>query len=265
LRAADPPETQLFKTNNVDFPARGSLRIGLGATILHGVAIPFSGLAGDLTQWGVLRVDFGLGDNFELQVRGIARQDLHIDRSRSNPVPPTDVTGDRTHDVGDFSIATLVKLSSERGRRPSVGCRIELKLPNTDDTNGIGTNTSDVFLSLLLEKRLGRFALFTDSGLGILSEPTVARSQNDVFVYGLGSEYALSSSLTLMSELYGRWAPSGSRPGTEDHSQLRGGIAWKTGRVTCELLLSRGLTRHDEKLGLALGVDALLRTKGGTW
>src|SRR2546422_11370350 len=90
VRAADPPLTESLKTNSLDFPARGALRMGFGATYLHGVEIPFSGLAGDLRQVGVLRADAGVSDNVVVQLRGIVRQDLRIDPSRSNPVPPAE-------------------------------------------------------------------------------------------------------------------------------------------------------------------------------
>jgi hypothetical protein len=255
LPADDPPRAELLKTNTLDFPARGALRLGFAVTYLQGVEIPFSGLAGNLTQWGVLRGDAGVSDNVAVQVRGILYQDLHIDAARSDPVPPVTVTGRNAYDVGDFSVATLVRVAPERRRRPGLGLRFELKLPNTDDTDGIGTNTTDVFLALLLEKRFGRFRLFSDTGIGILSEPTVARSQNDVVVYGLGSTCALSSGITLMSEVNGRWAPSGSLPGTEDQGQLRAGLSWRTKAVTYEMLLTRGLNRGDENFGVALDVS----------
>lgn len=248
------PATQLLKTNDLEFTPKGTIRVGMSADWLRGVSIPYSGLAGDLWQLGVLRVDAGFSDRIEVQVRGIVRQDLRIDESRSHPVTGTPTSG-RTHDVGDFTVTTLARVMNERGFRPAVGLRVEAKLPNTDETKGIGTNSTDVLLTVLLQKRVGRVTVFSDAGIGILTEPTVLRSQNDVLVYGLGSKYEVSRHVTFMAEVNGRWAPSGYLPGTEDHSQLRGGVAWRQGGLTCEFLLTHGFTRFDESVGAAFGLS----------
>ena len=248
------PSTQLLKTNDLEFTPKGTIRVGVSADWLRGVSIPYSGLAGDLWQLGVLRVDIGFSERIEVQVRGIVRQDLRIDESRSTPASGVPASG-RTHDVGDFTVTTLARVINERGLRPAIGFRVEAKLPNTDETRGIGTNSTDVLLTVLLQKRIGGLTVFSDVGIGILTEPAVPRSQNDVLVYGLASKYELSRHVTLMAELNGRWAPSGFLPGTEDHSQLRGGLAWRQGGLTCEFLLTHGLTRFDESVGGAFGLS----------
>lgn len=249
------PATQLLKTNDLAFVPKGTIRVGLSADYLKEVELPFSGLAGDLWQFGVLRVDIGFSDRVEVQVRGIVRQSLSVDEGRSTPVPPVTVSSGTTHDVGDFTATTLVRVMDEKVWWPAVGFRVEAKLPNTDEAKGIGTNSTDVIVTALLQKRFGDLTVFSDVGIGILTEPTLLRSQNDVLEYGLAAKYLVSRHIMFMGEVNGRWAPSGYLPGTEDHSQLRGGLAWRQGGLTCEFLLTKGLTHYDEQWGAAFGLS----------
>ena len=249
------PATQLLKTNDLTLVPKGTIRVGLSADYLKEVEFPYSGLAGDLWQLGVLRLDFGLGDRVQVQVHGILNQRLSIDEAASQPVPPAEVTAGATTDVGDFTVTTLVRVMDERTSWPGVGFRVEAKLPNTNDAKGIGTNTTDVIVTGLLQKRFGDLTVFSDVGIGILTEPTLLGSQNDVLEYGVAATYLVSRHVLFMGEVNGRWAPSGELPGTEDHSQLRGGLAWRQGGLTCEFLLTKGLTRYDEQWGAAFGLS----------
>ncbi len=263
----DVPATQLLKTNDLYLAPKGTLRVGVAVTFLDRIEIPYSGLAGDLWQYGVIRLDAGLGDRVEVQVRGIFRQSLSIDAARSQPVPPVTAASGTTSDVGDFDFTTIVRVMDDDGAWPAVGFRVEAKLPNTDETRGIGTNSTDVILTALLQKRVDRLTVFTDVGLGILTEPSVTHSQNDVLEYGVGAKVLVSRHVMFMGEWNGRWAPSGSLPGTEDHAQLRGGLSWRQGGLTCEFLVSRGLTRYDERWGasfaLSFGFPIFERVRSG--
>lgn len=258
---AERTGTQLLRTNSLDLVPKGTIQLGVSVDYLKGVFLPFSGLAGDLTRYGTLRADIGFGDRIEVQVRGIIDQTLSIDTARSDPGPGVALTSDRTSDVGDFTLTTLARLTEERRHFPAFGMRVEAKLPNTDQDKGIGTNTTDVLLSVLSEKHAGRLSVFSDLGLGILTEPTAPESQNDVVTYGLAATSRISSHFTLMGEINGRWAPSGFHPGTEDHSQIRAGGAYRHRGFTCELLFTRGLTRFDEDYGVALGASWMFRTR----
>lgn len=258
---AERTGTQLLRTNSLDFVPKGTLQVGVSVDYLNGVFLPFSGLGGDLTRYGTLRADIGFGDHIEVQVRGIIDQTLSIDTARSNPSPELTLTSDRTSDVGDFALATLARLTEERRHLPAFGMRVEAKLPNTNQNKGIGTNTTDVLLSVLTEKHAGRLSVFSDIGLGILTEPTVPESQDDVVIYGLAATGRIRSHFTLMGEVNGRWAPSGFLPGTEDHSQIRAGGAFKHRGFTCELLFTHGLTRFDEDYGISLGASWMFRAR----
>ena len=165
------------------------------------------------------------------------------------------MTGQTTHDTGDFSFITLAQVMPERGLRPAVGLRVEAKLPNSNERRGIGTNTTDVLLSVPIQKQLGRLFVVSDLGLGILTVPTDAQAQDDVLLYCLAAAWKASPRWMLSGELVGRWAPAGGHPGTGDRSSLRAGIAWMSGPNAVGLALSRGLVADEEDLGVMLAVS----------
>ncbi len=246
------PGPLFFQTPTLAFVPKGTVRLTLGASYLHDVSIPTSGLAGNLQQLGLVRADIGFSSRIEVRVQGMLRQRLEIDQERSHQVPPSQVTGDTTHDAGDFSVITIARLLPERQVLPAIGLRVEAKLPNTNEQRGIGTNTTDVILSVPMQKTYGKMFVVVDAGIGILTEPTNAQSQNDVLVYGFAAAYSATPRLLVSGELAGRWAASGSHPGTGDQATLRAGAAYSFGPSAVGVLLSRGLDRYGERFGVAL-------------
>lgn len=249
------PGPLFFETPTLAFIPKGTARVTVGAAWKNGVSIPSSGLAGDLAQLGLVRVDLGFSSRIEVRVQGIVRQRLAIDEERSHQVPPSQVTGDTTHDAGDFSVITIMRLMPDRSGRPTLGLRVEAKLPNTDEQRGIGTDTTDVIISLPVQQRFGKLFVVADVGLGILTEPKNAQSQNDVLVYGLAGAYAATPRLLFSGELAGRWADSGSHPGTGNQSTIRAGSSYSFGPTAVGLLVSRGLDRNGERWGVTLALS----------
>ncbi len=246
------PGPLFFQTPTLAFVPKGTVRVTIGAAYLHDVTIPYSGLAGNLTQLGLVRADLGFSSRIEVRVQGMVRQRLEIDEGQSHQVPPSQVTGDTTHDAGDFSVITIARLLPERQVGPAIGFRVEAKLPNTDEHRGIGTNTTDVILSVPMQKSFGKMFVVVDAGLGILTEPTNAQSQNDVLVYGFAAAYPATPRLLVSGEVAGRWAVSGSNPGTESQATLRAGVSYSFGPSAVGVLVSRGLDRYGERYGVAL-------------
>lgn len=246
------PGPLFFQTPTLSFVPKGTVRITAGATYLSDVTIPSSGLAGDLSQFGLVRFDFGFSNRIEVRVQGMVRQHLDIDEGRSHQVPPSQVTGNSTHDAGDFSVITIARLLPETDKLPTVGFRVEAKLPNTDEQRGIGTNTTDVILSVPIQKSFGKMFVVADAGIGILTEPKNAQSQNDVLVYGLAAAYAPTPRLLVSGEVAGRWATSGSEPGTGSQATLRTGVSYSFGPSAVGVLLSRGLDHNGERFGVGV-------------
>lgn len=249
------PGPLFFFTPTLSFVPKGTVRITVGSGFSRGVTIPSSGLVGDLWQLGLVRADLGFSDRIEVRIQGVVRQELRLDLERSHPIPPTDVTGDTTHDAGDFSVITIARVVPERGWKPAAGIRIEAKLPNTDERRGIGTNTTDVLLSVPLQKRFGRLFVATDLGIGILTEPKNAQSQNDVFLYGLAAAWQASPAVMLSGELVGRLSTAPGNTGTGSHAALHAGASYSIGPTAVGVILSRGLSADAESFGVTLAVS----------
>jgi hypothetical protein len=94
--------------------------------------------------------------------------------------------------------------------------------------------------------------MVADLGLGILTEPTDAQSQNDVLVYGFAAAYDATPQFQISGELAGRWASSGSEPGTGNQSTLRIGASYSFGPSAVGVQGSRGLDRYGERFGVGL-------------
>ena len=186
------PGPLYFETPTLAFVPKATLRVTTEARLLEGVTLPASGLAGDLSELEMVRVDIGFGSRIEVRIQGAFREYLRIDAKSSHARPPTAVTGRTKPDTGDFSISTIAQVMPERGVRPVVRPRIEAKLPNTTERRGIGTNTTDVLLSAPVQIQLGRLLVAADLGLGILSVPTDAQTQDDVLLCGLAAGWKAS-------------------------------------------------------------------------
>ena len=249
------PGPLFYGTPTLRFVPKGTLRVTFGVQLLHGVELPYSGLAGDLAQLGITRLEIGFGRTIEVRIQGAVRQALRIDEDRSDPGPRVDVDGGATRDSGDFSVLTIARILPERGWKPAFGLRVEVKLPNTDERKGIGTNTTDVLLSVPAQKRLGRFLLNSDLGIGILTVPTDAQRQTDTLLYGLAAAWEASQSWTLSGEVNGRWSPPGGEPGTGNRADLRAGVSWSSGSWALGLTFSHGFGEGGEDLGVTLALS----------
>ena len=249
------PGPLFLETPTLTFVPKGTMRVTVGAQLLHGVELPYSGLAGDLAQLGLTRVEIGFGRTIQVRIQGAIQQVLRVDQSRSDPKPWVDVDGGVTRDSGDFSVLTVAQVLPQRGWKPAWGLRVEVKLPNTDQTKGIGTNTTDVLLSVPGQKRLGRLLLNSDLGIGILTVPTNAQRQTDVLLYGFGAAWDLGPRWMLSGEVNGRWSSAGGAPGTGNRADLRAGVAWSYRSWALGLTLAHGFGEGGEDVGATLAVS----------
>jgi hypothetical protein len=150
-----------------------------------------------------------------------------------------------------------MKLRNETRRWPALGFRFGVKLPNTDQTRGIGTNTTDFYASILAGKKLlnNRLNLFGNLGLGILQAPTDRFTQNDVLLYGLGGIYTVNERLNIVGEVNGFHSTRRRAPlGTEDYSEARLGAQLRALGVRWNAAAIFGLSDRAPRTGFALGV-----------
>lgn len=250
-------------TDDVDITPAGAFDIGAGVDFLQNVKFPLSGLKGDLTRVGNIRVRTGFASNIELQIEGTVQNFLAIN-SQTLPSPiPLNVTGNSTNDFEDITIATKIKLVNENGVIPAIGLKLGFQLPNSDQARGIGTNQINVFGTAIVQKRFGRRAagdptanIFGNIGIGIMTAPIERFTQNDVLLYGLAGILRLNRRINLVSEVNGRVnTRSGDAPlGTESVGNFRIGTQIKASGLRFDTAALFGLTKHSPRTGVTFGV-----------
>ncbi|MGB8509362.1 MAG: hypothetical protein WCD76_13315 [Pyrinomonadaceae bacterium] len=248
-------------TEDVDVLAPGTLRIQAGIDFVQDAKFPASGLTGDLTRVGVIGINVGLSPNVEFQIRGVLQNFLSINSATLNPAITRSFApgSNSTNDTGDFSLATKIKLRNETRRGPSLGFRFGVELPNSDEARGIGVNQTNAFGTILVGKKFGRdgrLNTFGNIGLGILTAPTQAFTQNDVLLYGVAGILRLNRQINLAGEVNGRAnTRSGRAPlGTESQSEARLGLQIKATGLRFDVAGIAGLTGASPRSGVTFGV-----------
>ncbi len=253
-------------TEDVDITPEGSFEIAAGVDFLQNAKFPLSGLRGDQTRVGDIRIRTGFSSNVEFQVEGVLKNFVAIN-SAVTPAPiPLTIDGNSTSDSGDFIISTKIKLKNETKNLPAVGFKFGFQLPNSNQARGIGTNQINVFGKILVQKRFGRNGVkdprvnvFGNLGLGIMTAPLERFTQNDVLLYGIAGVYRLSDRINIVSEINGRAnTRSGNAPlGTESISQFRIGTQIKASSLRFDTAAIFGLTRFSPRSGVTFGVTYL--------
>lgn len=250
-------------TDDVDITPEGSARISVGVDFLQNAKFPLSGLNGDLTRLGDVRVIFGLSRNVEFQIEGVLQNFLAINSAQNPPPIPLSVNNNSANDIGDFTLSTKIKLRSESEKLPAVGFKLSVGLPNSNQARGIGTNQINVFGNLLFQKKFGKRAqgdasvnVFGNLGIGIMTAPIEQFTQNDVLLYGLAGVFRVSDNINVVGEINGRAnTRSGAAPlGTESISQFRIGTQIKASGLKFDTAAIIGLTKFSPRSGITFGV-----------
>src|SRR6266540_3927479 len=143
-------------TEDVDIIPPGSLRIEAGIDFLQGSRFPVAGLTGDLTRVGVIGVNIGFAPNVEFQLEGVAQNFLSINSRGASSIPLSLTPGaNSTNDIGDFILWAKFKLRNETRHGPSLGFRVGVGLPNSNQASGIGLNQTNAYWSILVGKKFG--------------------------------------------------------------------------------------------------------------
>lgn len=250
-------------TEDIDITPPGSISIAAGTDFFQNARFPLSGLRGDLTRVGDIRIRTGYASNVEVQIDGVLQNFLAVESRSASPPIPIDVNGNTTNDFGDITTSVKIKLRNESENLPAVGFKFGFKMPNSDQKRGIGTNQIDVFSMVIAQKKFGRtpggssrFSVFGNLGIGILTAPLDEFSQNDVLLYGLAGVYSLNESIRIVSEVNGRVSTrSGGAPlGTESQGQFRIGTQIKASGLRFDTAAIIGLTRFSPRTGITFGV-----------
>ncbi|MFT3744404.1 MAG: hypothetical protein QM785_08910 [Pyrinomonadaceae bacterium] len=249
-------------TDDVDITPPGSLQIGVGVDFFQNAKFPLSGINGDLTRVGDIRIRTGFSSNVELQIEGTLQNYVAIN-SRNPSAIPLNVVGNSTNDFDDLTISAKVKLRNETRLLPSVGIKFGFQMPNTDQARGIGTNQINVFSKILLQKKFGdvvdntpKFNAMGNLGLQIMTAPLERFTQNDVLLYGLAGIYRATDRINILGEVNGRInTRNGTAPlGTESVGQFRIGTQIKASGLRFDTAAAFGLTKFSPRTGVIFGV-----------
>jgi len=127
-------------------------------------------------------------------------------------------------------------------------------LPNGDYEKRFSTNETDFFALALLAKRWHDLNVFLNMGLGIIGNPQVNASQDDVFVYGVGFSYALWPNIDLLTEIQG-WAGSNH---DNNYAVATMGIQyWYLSHWRLDAGVHVGLNEQSEDWGISMGISYL--------
>jgi len=258
-----PAQQRPLLTDDVDITTPGALDVGVGVDFFQDAKFPLSGLTGELTRVGDIRIRTGLASNVEVQIEGSMQNYLAVN-SRTTPPPiPLLFMGNSTNDIGDFTISAKIKVRSEGRVMPAIGLKFGYEMPNSNQARGIGTNQINVFGKVLLQKKFGsvvgrtpRFNAMGNLGLGIMTAPLERFTQNDVFLYGLAGIYRVTNHVNIASEVNGRVnTRGGTAPlGTESVGQFRIGTQIRTAGLRFDTAAAIGLTRFSPRSGIIFGV-----------
>lgn len=253
-------------TDDIDITPAGAIEISAGVDFLQNAKFPLSGLTGDLTRVGDIRLRNGFASNVELQIEGVVQNYLAIN-SQTLPGPiPLNVLGNSTNDFDDITVSAKVLLRRETANLPALGFKFGFQMPNSDQALGIGTNQINVFSKVIVQKKFGKRVgraplanIYGNIGLGIMNSPLASFSQNDVILYGLAGIFGVTDRINLVSEVNGRYSSrSGAAPlGTESVGQFRVGTQIKASGLRFDTAAIFGLTKYSPRSGITFGVTYL--------
>jgi hypothetical protein len=240
----------------------GNVLLEFGFDFLQDTKYPQSGLRGDLTSLGVAGINLGLGRIVAFQIQGTVYNFLTVNEQSPAPIIPTlNSSGTATSDFGDLIFSTKILMVEEGEKLPSLGFRPSVQLPNASSAKGLGLNSTQFFGTFILGKHFGKLNTFSNLGLGILSNPIQAGVQNDVLVYGAAGIYPLSSKVTMVTEVFGRWNTRGDSAllGTESLSQFRLGVQIHGAGFRWDVAGIAGLSRNSPHSGITFGITKEFR------
>ena len=173
---------------------------------------------------------------------------------------------------GDARISLKVVPYEFKSHR--LGFEFTTKLPNASQDDGLGTNEADIIGKLLLSSDWGRLKTHLNLGMAVLGDPSRDGNQNDFIVWGLGGQYALSDSLTLMGEVEGSFAADNSTEGFIENiaesseggarARIRAGLTGPVGDWRWGVSAFKGVNGHTEDWGAQVGLSRTWGVGGPT-
>ena len=241
----------------------GLVLIEAGVDHQRGIFFPASGLTGDLLRLPTFGVSFGVSSIAEIQVDGAVYNRLTVTDRQPAPLAfRLNFTGDQSSDVDDLFVGTKIRLLSETAGRPAFAVRFATKLPNAGNESGIGLDTTDFFVSVLVGKTVQSIRFVGNAGIGIIGDPERGDQQGDVLTYGVSLARAVRQGLEVVGEINGRMSfeDKDNIPlGSENRGAIRVGGRFTKGTVRVDGGVILGLTSRDPSFGVTAGLTWVFR------
>jgi hypothetical protein len=244
-------------TEDPETVGEGQILIEAGLDYTRDVSYPASGLTGNLRRMPLLGVSIGISSIAEIQIDGGLANRLSItDRAAAPLADRVTATGSTTSSIEDIVIGTKVRVLQESSSRPGVGLRFATKLPLASNDSGLGFDTTDFFLSLLVARTIESVRLVSNVGMAILGDPVRGDQQSRLLTYGVSFARAATQSTEVVGEVNGRANLGGNdpRPGAESRSVFRVGARHTRGTIRADAALLFGITTKDPSFGVAAGI-----------
>ncbi|MEJ2420715.1 MAG: hypothetical protein P8018_03130 [Acidobacteriota bacterium] len=185
-----------LQTEDIWMLPTNGISLQLGEDYIDGFHSIQDGRQGNLWQDAHMALRWGVSDRMELEVDGVPYKRWHADYGQSDA------------GVGDFSV--FGKFRVWKGKNPGTGFgfRLGVKMPNTPSHKAFGTNQTDFYFSLIGGKGWGRVRVWSNVGIGILDNPFIRQTQDDVLTWGLAGSWDVTDTITLFGEVQGLWEGS---------------------------------------------------------
>lgn len=252
-----------LRTTDAETVPAGTLRAEIGFDFLQDVGFPLSGLHGDETSAGVVNVRMGIGKIAEIEIQGAIQNFLDVKSRGTSFVPNLELTSvNSTHDSGDFTLATKIRLLKAEGKRPGLAFQFGFVMPNSNQARGIGTNTTNVFALIALQEQIRKLTVLGNLGIEILQAPNALFTQNDVLIYGGAFRYPVHRRVNFMGEVSGLYSSRSINDaliGTQSAGQARLGLQIFAGGFTWDVAGIKGINKYDPSSGFTFGVSKNFR------
>ncbi|MBI4679520.1 MAG: hypothetical protein HY748_18255 [Elusimicrobia bacterium] len=228
-----------LETQRVTCPSRGIAVLETYGEALRTPFVRYRHPKGWLMRAPVLSVRASPADDVEIQVGAPAQVWARGD------------DGAKRNDGGDIVLGTKWTALREKGLRPALGFRWAVKLPNTSEETGLGTDQTDVMADLILSKTVGRVQLDGNLGLVVMGDPLHEVDQVDVLTGGLAASVLVGPGLAAVFEVEGA---SGRRI-FDPQAVMRAGAVWQGPWPTSLVYgaLTKGLASDSPEWGCRLG------------
>lgn len=250
-----PAAGQLRPLDPVDWGVFEGLRVSawIGGAYYDGQRASLAGTTGSLMEIGTFSVTWRSG-RVALRASGTTLRRFRDDGMFAEPVGGArSANGDPRQDAGDHRLSTVILLTEE-GSALDGALRFGVRLPTTDNREGLERDQTDFFATVAGRWQRQPLTLIGEVGIGIFGTRESHHEQVDPLLYAFAAEYDLGA-LTPVVQLVGQNDPRSGADlrGTEDLRELRLGLRAGDERWI-EVAAARGLETFSPRWGFSVRV-----------